>query len=447
MSPTRSPVLALLGLLAALAAALASSGCAATDAAAGPPLLRVATGDSGRALAPHRALIERFEAREAGVAVRLEAVSGGDYYTRLLTQYAAGDAPDVVQLGDDAVAQFVSRGALLPLDGLMEEPPLFDPRVYLPGVLAPGRWDGHPYLLPKDFTPVGVFCNAAIFRRYGRPLPHEGWTWDEFRDTARALTSDDDGDGKTDTWGVVLPGPVASHLELWTAGGGACVVNSDGSYTGALDAPAVLDAVRFARAFLVDDRTAPLPQELGTWEGGNRHFEQGKAAMWVTGRWPQPELVETFGADLVVVPPPVGPKGPSNILFWAGFAISAQTRHPREAWRFLRNHAGPDASPIWREWALPASAELVAREHLERDRLDGPWLRAIPQTRPRAFTRDRYWVRFGEPAARAIMETAVLLPDRDFVQVAHDLARRADAQRRRAIEADAVDGAESERMR
>lgn len=432
--------------LALLAAALATSGCAASSATAGPPLLRVATGDSGRALAPHRALIERFEKSAPGVTVRLEAVSGGDYYTRLLTQYAAGEAPDVVQLGDDAVAQFVSRGALLPLDGLMEEPPPFDPRGYLPGVLAPGRWQGRQYLLPKDFTPIGVFCNAAVFRRHGRPLPREGWTWDELRETARALTSDDDGDGKTDTWGVVLPGPVASHLELWTAGGGASVVNEDGSYSGALDSPAALDAVRFARAFLVEDRSAPLPQELGTWEGGNRQFEQGKAAMWVTGRWPQPGLVQRFGADLVVVAPPVGPKAPSNILFWAGFAISAQTRHPREAWQFLRNHAGPDASPIWREWALPASAELVAREHLERDPLDGPWLRAIPQTRPRAFTRDRYWVRFGEPAARAIMETAVLLPERDFTEVAHTLARQADVQRRRAIEAEAPVEAESEKM-
>ena len=411
-------------------------GCRSSGAIVSPPLLRVATGDSGRALAPHRELIGRFTSSEPQIEVRLEAVSGGDYYTRLLTQYASGDAPDVVQLGDDAVSQFVSRGALLPLDAMMAEAPPLQAFSYLPGVLAPGQWKERQYLLPKDFTPVGVFCNAAIFRRHGRPLPREGWTWREFRETARALTSDDDGDGRTDTWGVVLPGPVASHLELWTAGGGASVVNDDGSYSGALDAPAALDAVAFARAFIVEDRSAPLPQELGSWEDGNRCFEQGKAAMWVTGRWPQPELVAAFGQDLVVVPPPVGPKAPSNILFWAGFAISAQSRHPREAWRFLRNHAGPEASPVWRAWALPASAELVRRENLERDPLDGPWLRAIPQTRPRAFTRDPYWTRFGEPAARAIMETAVLQPDRDYVELAHTLARRADEQRRRAIEAE-----------
>lgn len=417
---------------------LAAGGCAVTQAADAPPLLRVATGDSGRALAPHRDLIARFQRATPGLDVRLEAVSGGDFYTRLLTQYASGGAPDVVQLGDDAVAWFVSRGALLPLDAMLAGPPPLKTSDYLPGVLAPGQWNGHQYLLPKDFTPVGVFCNAAIFRRHGLPLPREGWTWDELRDVARKLTTDDDGDGKTDTWGIVLPGPVASHLELWTAGAGGGVVNEDGSYLGALDGPAALDAVRFARALQVDDRSAPLPQELGVWEGGNRQFEQGKAAMWVTGRWPQPGLVATLGSDLVVVPPPVGPKAPSNILFWAGFAISAQSRHPQEAWRFLCNHAGPEASDVWRAWALPASASLVAREGLERDPLDGPWLRAIPQTRPRAFTRDAYWTRFGEPAARAIMETAVLLPERDFVAFAHETARRADAQRRRAIEADAA---------
>ncbi|NDD29658.1 MAG: sugar ABC transporter substrate-binding protein [Proteobacteria bacterium] len=422
---------ALAVLIAAMA--LGALGCARTEAAQGPPLLRAATGDSGRALAPHRELITRFSAREPAVDVRLEAVSGGDYYTRLLTQYASGGAPDIVQLGDDAVAAFVSRGALLPLDARMaQDPPLRDSD-YVTGVTAPGRWRGQLYLLPKDFTPVGVFCNAAVFRRRGVPLPREGWTWDDFRRTARALTHDDDGDGQTDTWGVVMPGPVASTLELFAAGAGGGVVNDDGSYSGALDGPAALEAVAFVRGVVIEDRSAPLPQELGVWEGGNRQFEQGKAGMWVTGRWPQPGLVETFGKDLVVVPPPLGPKAPSNILFWAGFAISAQSRHPDLAWRFLRNHAGPDASTVWRAWALPSSSALVKAEKLESDPLDGPWLRSLATCRPRAYTRDRYWARYGEPAARALMETAILTPERDYVGTAHALAAQADAWRRRAV--------------
>lgn len=421
-----------LGLLT-LAAASLTSGCTTGATSSAAITLRLASGDSGRALAPHRELTEQFCKAEPGVQVRLEAVSGGDYYTRLLTQYAAGGAADVVQLGDDAVSQFVCRGALQPLDTYRQSgEPLLE-SAYLPGVLAPGRWKGHQYLLPKDFTPVGVFCNAAVFRKKGLPLPKEGWTWEQFRTTARLLTSDDDGDGKTDTWGVVLPGPVASHLELWTAGAGAGVVHDDGSYSGAMDGPAALEAVHYARTMLLEDRSAPGPQELGTWEGGNRYFEQGKAGMWVTGRWPQPGLVESFKGDLVVVPPPVH-KAPSNILFWSGFAISAQCKHPAEAWRFLRNHAGPQASRVWRQWALPASSELVAREHLASDPLDGPWIRAIAQTRPRAFTHDPYWSRIGEPAAREIMETAVLLPEQDVDAAVHAIVRRAEEERRRVVQ-------------
>ena len=79
-------------------------------------ILRVGTGDSGEGLNPHQEIIARFEEENPDILVQLEAVSGRDYYTRLLTQIAAGDAPDIMQIGDDAVPMFVGKGAFLPLD-------------------------------------------------------------------------------------------------------------------------------------------------------------------------------------------------------------------------------------------------------------------------------------------------------------------------------------------
>ena len=134
-----------------------------------PADLRIATGDSGEGLEPHRRLVSLFEQRHPGLRVQLEPVSGGDYYTRLLTELAAGDAPDVVHLGDDALASFVDRQALLPLQPLQAKD-------YLAGVLAPGAG----YLVPKDFTPLVCYCNARLFRQAGLALPREGWGWEEF---------------------------------------------------------------------------------------------------------------------------------------------------------------------------------------------------------------------------------------------------------------------------
>ncbi|MGD8518935.1 MAG: ABC transporter substrate-binding protein, partial [Anaerolineae bacterium] len=62
-------------------------------------ILRVGTGDSGEGLNPHQEIIARFEEENPDILVQLEAVAGRDYYTRLLTQIAANDAPDIMQIG------------------------------------------------------------------------------------------------------------------------------------------------------------------------------------------------------------------------------------------------------------------------------------------------------------------------------------------------------------
>jgi len=79
-------------------------------------VLRVGTGDSGEGLTPHLKIIEMFEAENPDIQVQLEPVGSGDYYARILTQIAAGDPPDLLQIGDDAVPMFVDKGAFLPLD-------------------------------------------------------------------------------------------------------------------------------------------------------------------------------------------------------------------------------------------------------------------------------------------------------------------------------------------
>ena len=52
----------------------------------------------------------------------------------------------------------------------------------------PGKWDGKQYLLPKDFSPLAVYYNKKLFDAAGVAYPKDGWTWDEFLDTAQKLT-------------------------------------------------------------------------------------------------------------------------------------------------------------------------------------------------------------------------------------------------------------------
>ena len=96
-------------------AALLLSACQAAGPAAGDVVvICVGTGDGGEGLNPHQQIIQNFEDQNPEILVQLEAVAGRDYYARLLTQLAAKAAPDIMQVGDDAVPMFVDKGAFIP---------------------------------------------------------------------------------------------------------------------------------------------------------------------------------------------------------------------------------------------------------------------------------------------------------------------------------------------
>ncbi len=102
-------------------------------------VLRAGTGDSGEGLNPHQSIIADYEDQNPDVLVQLEAIAGRDYYTRILTQIAADRAPDVMNIGDDAVPSFVEKGAFL-------SPGRMSGRIWIltPRSICPGCWNPAP---------------------------------------------------------------------------------------------------------------------------------------------------------------------------------------------------------------------------------------------------------------------------------------------------------------
>ena len=71
------------------------------------------------------------------------------------------------------------REAFLPLDDFIAGEDGLDTSIYLPGLLEPGQWEGQQWFLPKDYSPLAVYYNKAIFDEYGVAYPEAGWTWDD----------------------------------------------------------------------------------------------------------------------------------------------------------------------------------------------------------------------------------------------------------------------------
>lgn len=378
-------------------------------------VLRVGTGDSGEGLSPHLRIIEQFEAENPDIQVQLEPVGSGDYYARILTQIAAGDPPDLLQIGDDAVPQFVQRGAFVDLGPFItsQDYPL-DTSIYLPGMLEPGQWEGQQYLLPKDFSPLAIYYNKRIFDQYNVPYPTNDWTWEDFLTTAQALTKDTDGDGKTDIWGIQLPGSWTTGFEYWVAAAGGRLISEDGTtFIGYMDSPETATAVKFYSDLYHTYKVAPPPADLSAFGGGNSEFDSGTAAMRIFGRWPQAGLKTNPNVDLGVVGPPAG-KERANVLFWGGFGISALSENQEAAWRFLRFYVGAQGAEVWKDWALPTVASVAEASGQTADPIEGVWIGELNYLAPRAYVFTPYWGSTADPALRRVLEQVIIDPNTDI---------------------------------
>ena len=390
-------------------------------------ILRVGTGDSGEGLTPHQDIIAAFEDANPDILVQLEAVAGRDYYTRLLTQLAAKDAPDIMQVGDDAVPMFVGKGAFLPLDDFLAGQYPLDLGIYLPGVVDPGKFEGKQYLLPKDFSPLGVYYNKKVFDEAGVAYPQDGWTWDDLVKTAQALTKDTNGDGQTDVWGIQLPASWTTGFEYWVAASGGQLISEDGKqFVGFMDSPEVIEAVTFYRDLYHKYNVAPPPADMSLFGGGNSQFDNGQAAMRLFGRWPQAGYKTNPNIDLGVVGPPAG-KERANVLFWGGFGIASTAKNPEAVWRFLRNYVGPEGSQVWKDWALPPVAAVAEESGLSKDPIEGVWINELNYLAPRAYTFTPFWGETADPALRKALETVIIDPEADVAAVMQQAAQEAQA--------------------
>lgn len=416
----------LTSLLLTACGAPATSTPVATEAANAVTVIRVGTGDGGDGLTPHQQIIQNFEDANPNMIIQLEAVAGRDYYARLLTQLAAKAAPDIMQIGDDAVPSFVEKGAFVPLDDYMKNSG-FDASIYLPGLLDPGKINGKQYELPKDYSPLAVYYNKNLFDAAKVDYPKEGWTWEDLLATAQKLTIDSNNDGTPEQYGLQLPATWTTGFEYWVAAAGGSLISPDGKkFVGYMDSPEVIKAVQFYADLYNKYKVVVPPADLNAWGGGNQDFANGKAAMQLFGRWPQSGYKTNENIELGVVAPPQD-KVRANILFWSGFGITTTAKDPAKAYQFLQYYTGEPGAQVWKDWALPAVKSVAESSGLSKDPIEGVWINELNYLKPRAYTYTKYWNETADPALRKALETVILQPNSDVTAVMKQAAQEAQA--------------------
>src|SRR5699024_632344 len=96
-------------------------------------------------------------------------------WPKLTTEVSGGNAPDVMQMSSDYLADYASRGVLLALDKVSLDTSDFDAKL-----LASGKIGDTQYAVPSGVNAVALIVNKTAFDEAGVAAPSRDTTWDQF---------------------------------------------------------------------------------------------------------------------------------------------------------------------------------------------------------------------------------------------------------------------------
>ncbi|CAM5702285.1 hypothetical protein SALBM311S_03530 [Streptomyces alboniger] len=139
-----------------------------------------------------RALRDGFREVHPDIRIRINPVQAydwSDFFSKILTQIAAGTAPDLVYVATEGVQLFAQRLGV-PLDrwAKRDEAEL---RTYFadvhPSLVESMMYEGSLHQLPVEFNAADMYLNSRVLERAGADLPDDDWTHDDFTTLLRAM--------------------------------------------------------------------------------------------------------------------------------------------------------------------------------------------------------------------------------------------------------------------
>ncbi len=192
----RRAFLQISGVTALGAAVMAMTGCAApTTGSASPGTggggaknLRVAWWGGDVRHAKYNAIYDLYEQKNEGVTLSREFADFAGYFERLPTQFAGGNAPDVLHVTERQVADYAGRDQLVDLQTVADEGHL-DLQYFSDAALEGGMFRDKLVMLLVGATIPATIYNSALFEQAGIAEPEFRWTWDDFAATAIDLSN------------------------------------------------------------------------------------------------------------------------------------------------------------------------------------------------------------------------------------------------------------------
>ncbi|MDF2649467.1 MAG: sugar transporter substrate-binding protein [Paenibacillus sp.] len=279
-----------------------------------------------------------FEKKHPNITVKIEHTPSAQFWTQLEAGASGGTVPDVFWMSGANFIKYASNGILKPVEEMVKRDKV-DLSVYPKSLIDTYKYNNMLYTLPKDFDTVGLFYNKEMFKQKGIPFPDETWDWAKFLDASKKLT-----DAQNGVWGIAAQKYARVYYNFIYQNGGYVI--SDDKKTSGFDKPETIEALRFWSDLIHVHKVSPNIAQM-TETAPLNMFSSGKIAMYIDGSYQMLRLVQNeYIKDKFDVA--VLPKGKKQATTIHGLAnvISSKTKHPEEAWEFVKFLGSKEAQEI-----------------------------------------------------------------------------------------------------
>lgn len=290
---------------------------------------------------PMDALVEKFEQANPGITVEAENIPWNSYYDQLYTAIIGGNAPDAAMVKMFAQPRLVEMGALAPIDDRLAD---WEGRAGLQdNLLSLTRGpDGKQYYLPVQYVVLYLYYRPDMFAELGLEVPA---TCEEFREAARALTRDTDGDGQTDTYGFGFRGGKGGH-DHWAS----FVLGAKGvSLTEGLTSEAGIAGTQFVADLFREDGVFPPSAPNDGFQEIIGAFKAGKTAMTIHHIGSANGMVEALGDNVAAAPVPECGGGRWTSFGDESTAVLSSAEDPEAAWKWISFLSSPENNAMFNE--------------------------------------------------------------------------------------------------
>jgi multiple sugar transport system substrate-binding protein len=231
-------------------------------------------------------LIPEFERRNPGIQVTVQQIPWSAAHEKLLTAHVGESTPDIAQMGNTWIPEFVAMRALADLGPFAGR--AVDQGDYFSGIWDTNVVDGVLYGIPWYVDTRVVFYRSDILAAVG--FPDGPRTWSQWSEAMKRIREQ----GRA-RWGILLPTNEWEPIVMLGLSNHSTLLNAEGTQ-GAFEAPAFAQAFDF---YVQTFRNGYAPAVSNSLIANlYQQFAQGDFAMYISGPWNVGEFKNRLPANM-----------------------------------------------------------------------------------------------------------------------------------------------------